>query len=68
MNTSRPNQNIPIAAKPVSLLRPHRLHAPLIISNGSRPAFGRTTPNPSISVQQTQAPAMGNMFPKMGKE
>ena len=44
------------------------IQAPLIISNGSRPAFGRITPNPSISVRQTQAPAMGNMFPKMGKE
>jgi hypothetical protein len=51
-----------------SLLRPHRLHAPLIISIGSRPAFGRTAPNRSISVQQTQARTMGNMFPKMGKE
>jgi hypothetical protein len=45
-----------------------RIQAPLIISIGSPPAFGRTTPNPFISVQQNQTPAMGNMFPKMGKE
>jgi len=55
---------------------PNQCHAPdsppdprpLIISIGSPPAFGRTTPNPFISVQQNQTPAMGNMLPKMGKE
>ena len=51
-----------------SLLQTRPIHAPLIISSGSRPAFGRTAPNPSISVQQTHARTMGNMFPKMGKE
>jgi hypothetical protein len=70
----------PRCMQPAKSKRPHprqtsamlrtrrRIQAPLIISNGSRPAFGQITPNPSISVRQTQAPAMGNMLPKMGKE
>jgi len=66
MNTSDQSKHLH-PRQAVSLLRPHRLHARLIISSGSRPAFGRTAPNPSISVQQTHARRWATCFRKWAR-